>query len=65
MKNLTILIFLAVYCNNTPAFAQTKSQDIVIEEPPQPSVFKRPIYIEPVYKQVDTYPVYTGGFGAL
>jgi protein TonB len=67
MKNLFTFIIFAVCSYNTPGFAQAKSQDLVITEPSQPSVFKHPIYIEPVsvYKRVDTYPVYTGGFGAL
>jgi protein TonB len=65
MKNLFTFIILAVYSYNTPGFAQVKSQDLVITEPPQPSVIKNLLYIEPVYKRVDTYPVYTGGFGAL
>jgi protein TonB len=65
MKNLFTFIILAVYSYNTPGFAQVKSQDLVITEPPQPPVIKNLLYIEPVYKRVDTYPVYTGGFGAL
>ncbi|MES2429130.1 MAG: energy transducer TonB [Bacteroidota bacterium] len=64
MKNLFTFIILAVY-SYTPGFAQAKSQDVVIIEPSQPSVIKNLLYIEPVYKRVDTYPVYTGGFGAL
>jgi protein TonB len=67
MKNLFTFIILAVCGYNSPGFAQTKSKDVVITEPSPPSVFKHPIYIEPVsvYTRVDTYPVYTGGFVAL
>jgi DNA modification methylase len=65
MKNLFTFIILAVCSYNMPGFAQAKSQDVVITEPPQPSVYKNLLYKEPVYKQVDTYPIYTGGFTAL
>ena len=40
---------LAVCSYNTPGFAQVKNL----------------LYKEPVYTQVDKYPVYTGGFEAL
>ncbi|MBC7398310.1 MAG: TonB family protein [Mucilaginibacter sp.] len=67
MKNLITLIFLAVGSYNTPGFAQAKSQELVITEPSQPSVYKNLLYKESVsvYKRIDTYPVYTGGFSAL
>jgi protein TonB len=65
MKNLFTFIILAICSYNTPGYTQAKSQDTVYIEPPQDPVYKNLLYIEPVYKEVDTYPVYPGGFGAL
>lgn len=51
MKNLFILIILAVCSYSTTGFAQVKNL-----------LYKEPVS---VYTRVDTYPVYTGGFSAL
>jgi protein TonB len=67
MKNLIILIIFATCGYSTSGFAQSKSQEVVITEPAQPSVYKDLLYKDPIgiYKNVDKYPEYVGGFVAL
>lgn len=66
MKNLSILIILFVG-SYTSGVAQIKPQEVIITEPPQPSIYRNLLYKDPnyIYRRVDTYPVYTGGFSEL
>ena len=58
-------MILGVCGSNTPSFAQVRSEDTVYVEAPRDRVIKNLLYREPIYKEVDTYPIYPEGFGAL